>query len=187
VSREEIKINMKKTEWFNRKFPAIDDNGVLPSIIERLAGTPARLEEITGHIDESVLVMIADGKWSTKEEAGHLADLEPLWLGRLEELLSGLKELRAADLTNQQTHNANHNATPVETIQKRFRKSRQLFVARLRHLDDEALSHISLHPRLKTPMRIVDLAYFVAEHDDHHLSRIREILGWDAATISNDQ
>jgi|GEM_PF-4393916 len=37
--------------------------------------------------------------------------------------------------------------------------------------------HTALHPRLKTPMRIVDLAYFVAEHDDHHLSRIRELVG----------
>jgi hypothetical protein len=25
-------------------------------------------------------------------------------------------------------------------------------------------------------MRIIDLANFVAEHDDHHLARIREIL-----------
>jgi hypothetical protein len=25
-------------------------------------------------------------------------------------------------------------------------------------------------------MRIIDLAYFVAEHDDHHLASIREIL-----------
>jgi len=26
------------------------------------------------------------------------------------------------------------------------------------------------HPRLKVRMRLVDLAYFVAEHDDHHLA-----------------
>ena len=27
-------------------------------------------------------------------------------------------------------------------------------------------------PRLGTPMRLVDLAFFVAEHDDHHLAQI---------------
>ena len=32
------------------------------------------------------------------------------------------------------------------------------------------------HPRLKTPMRLVDHLYFVAEHDDHHLSRIWELV-----------
>lgn len=33
----------------------------------------------------------------------------------------------------------------------------------------------SLHPRLNVPMTIVDLAFFDAEHDDHHLVRINEI------------
>lgn len=43
-------------------------------------------------------------------------------------------------------------------------------------LTDEQLTYSALHPRLKTPMRVIDLAYFVAEHDDHHLSRVRELL-----------
>ena len=33
----------------------------------------------------------------------------------------------------------------------------------------------ALHPRLETPMRMMDLFYFVAEHDDHHLARITAI------------
>jgi hypothetical protein len=33
-----------------------------------------------------------------------------------------------------------------------------------------------LHPRLKQPMRLVDHLYFVAEHDDHHLATIREMM-----------
>ena len=36
---------MKKIEWFRRKFGQHNDNGTLPGIVERLAGTPARLEE----------------------------------------------------------------------------------------------------------------------------------------------
>ncbi len=167
---------MKKTEWFNRKFPPIEDNGILPSIIERLIGTPARLEEITRNIDEYKLIAKDGNKWSIKEEAGHLSDLEPLWLGRLEELVNGLPELRVADLTNQRTHTANHNATSLEILLQRFREQRIVFVNRLMHLNDEQLTHSALHPRLRTPMRIIDLAYFVAEHDDHHLASISEIL-----------
>jgi hypothetical protein len=34
----------------------------------------------------------------------------------------------------------------------------------------------SIHPRLKVPMTPVDLAMFDAEHDDHHLLRISEII-----------
>ena len=167
---------MKKTEWFNRKFPPIVDNGILPSIIERLIGTPARLEEITHYIDEYILMSKASEKWSIKEEAGHLSDLEPLWLGRLHELMSGMSELRVADLSNQRTHSANHNATALEILLHKFREQRMLFVNQLMQVKDEQLTHSALHPRLRTPMRIVDLTYFVAEHDDHHLARIREIL-----------
>ena len=33
-------IPMRRTAWFDRKFPPIADNGLLPGILERLAGTP---------------------------------------------------------------------------------------------------------------------------------------------------
>lgn len=168
---------MKKIEWFNRKFALIEDNGILPPIMERLAGTPIRLEEITRYSEESRLTMKEGEKWSIKEEVGHLADLEPLWLGRLEDLINGLPEMRVTDLTNRQTFMASHNATALEILLQRFREQRMLFVIRLKHLTDKQLTYTALHPRLKTPMRIIDLTYFVAEHDDHHLARIREILG----------
>jgi hypothetical protein len=31
------------------------------------------------------------------------------------------------------------------------------------------------HPRLNKQMRIIDIAYFTAEHDDHHFAMISEI------------
>ena len=167
---------MQKTEWFKRKFPVIEDNGILHSIIERLSGTPARIEEIAGILKPDLLKFKLHEKWTIKEEIGHLSDLEPLWLDRLDDLIKRLPELRPADLTNQQTHTANHNATDTKILLGRFRQQRQKFVRRLFKLNDEQLLISSLHPRLKTPMRIVDLAYFVAEHDDHHLASIRGII-----------
>ncbi|MDB5132749.1 MAG: hypothetical protein JWR02_2498 [Mucilaginibacter sp.] len=166
---------MQKTEWFNRKFPPIEDNSILPSIIERLGGTPGRTDEIAARLNDAVLTVKPNEKWSVKEEIGHLSDMEPLWLARLNDLVNGLPELTVADLTNQRTNTANHNATETKALLHQFRKQRELLVARLRHLTDDQLLNSSLHPRLKTPMRIVDLAYFVAEHDDHHLASIREI------------
>lgn len=167
---------MKRTEWFNRTFPVIEDNGILPSVIERLCGTPARMEEIISHISPNLLVVKPGGKWSIKEEAGHLSDMEPLWLGRLEDLINGATELRVADLTNRRTHEANHNETPAIQLLQQFRDQRQQLVNRLRSLEDAQLERSALHPRLKTPMRIIDLAWFVAEHDDHHIAGIRQVL-----------
>jgi hypothetical protein len=144
---------MKKTEWFKRDFPSIEDNGILPSIIERLSGTPARIDEIVSNLSPALVVLKPLNKWSIQEEIGHLSDLEPLWFGT-----------------------ANHNATEIRVLLQLLRKQRQLFVDRLINLNDNQLSNVALHPRLKTPMRVIDLANFVAEHDDHHLANIREIL-----------
>ena len=167
---------MKKTEWFNRKFPVIEDNGILPSIIERLSGTPARAEEMISNTDAAILTWKPGGKWSIKEEIGHLADLEPLWFARIGDLVNCEAELKPADLTNRKTHQANHNETDINILLQDFRQQRKQFVGKLLSLNDKQLLNSSLHPRLKTPMRIIDLAYFVAEHDDHHLAGVREIL-----------
>ena len=34
----------------------------------------------------------------------------------------------------------------------------------------------ALHPRLKQPMRLMDLFLFVADHDDHHLAKISALI-----------
>jgi nitronate monooxygenase len=42
----------------------------------------------------------------------------------------------------------------------------------------------ALHPRLRVAMNVVDLAYFVSEHDDYHLARITELLREAAGELS---
>jgi uncharacterized damage-inducible protein DinB len=163
---------MKKTEWFKRKFGQQEENGTLPGIIERLSGTPVRLEEKIGNIDPQRLESKLEGKWSIKEEIGHLLDLESLWNGRINDFKSGKKELRSADLSNQKTHEANHNSRSVGDLMADFRNERKKLVENLEKMNEQDLKKTSLHPRLKTPMKVIDLAYFVAEHDDHHLAQI---------------
>jgi hypothetical protein len=49
-------------------------------------------------------------------------------------------------------------------------------VERLEGIEPAYLSRTAVHPRLGQPMRIVDMAWFVAEHDDHHLARMTELV-----------
>ncbi len=74
---------------------------------------------------------------------------------------------------------ANHNARSVAALLRDFRKSRAELVRQLEAFPDSMSGHAALHPRLKMPMNVVDLAYFVAEHDDYHLTRISELLRSD--------
>jgi hypothetical protein len=115
-------------------------------------------------------------KWSIQEQAGHLLDLEPLGMGRLDDFEAGRETLRAADMDNRKTHEANHNANTIANILAAFRQERMAFVKRLDGYDEAFVQRTAWHPRLKVDMRVLDLAFFIAEHDDHHLARISELI-----------
>ena len=78
--------------------------------------------------------------------------------------------MRAADLGNSLTNDANHNSRLWQDLLERFESLRNITIHRLQNLKEEDTVKTSLHPRLKTPMRAQDLFTFVAEHDDHHLA-----------------
>jgi uncharacterized damage-inducible protein DinB len=167
---------MKKVKWFERSFNFSTDQNIFPSIIERLRGTPARLDERFKSIPTAILEIKPDNTWSIKENLGHLTDLEPLWQGRLEDIINGETELRPTDLTNQKTDLADHNAKSLDMLLHDFRQIRAQTVVMFEGLEEETIFKSALHPRLKTPMRTMDLFLFVAEHDDHHLARITELM-----------
>lgn len=161
--------------WFERKFDFSFPIELHPNLCARLRGTPARLEEIL-QIPRELLVRKQGEKWSIQEHAGHLMDLESLWMARVEDYMADKTELTVADLSNRKTHEAGHNDRPVAGILAEFRKARLLLVLRVEQLDSELFGGTRLHPRLKQPMRLVDHLYFVAEHDDHHLARMWELI-----------
>jgi uncharacterized damage-inducible protein DinB len=156
--------------WFERKFDYSTTQNIMPSIIERLDGTSVRVRQKIERTDPSIVTLQTDGKWSVLEQIGHLGDLEPLWSGRLDDILNGENIMRAADLENSLTNDANHNSRSWQDLFERFESLRNITIHRLQNLKEEDTFKTSLHPRLKTPMRAQDLFTFVAEHDDHHLA-----------------
>ncbi len=166
---------MKKTNWFDRSFPPQNDTGVFPCILERLGGTAARLTEKIASIP-SDLTIVAHGKWSIKKEIGHLIDLEPLWLARTLQIIDNQKDLKITDLANTKTHETNHDARDFQDLIQEFRQHRRALMHVLHDVTETDLDKAAVHPRLGTPMKIIDLAYFVAEHDDHHLAQITTLM-----------
>ena len=163
--------------WFERSFDFTLPVARFPSLIERLRGTPARLEERTHALPAAVLSARQEDRWSVQENIGHLVDLEPLWLRRAKQIFANETELAPSDLANRRTHEANHNARRLDDLLAEFRDLRAQFVALLLTADRAALERTALHPRLRTPMRLIDLVLFVADHDDHHLAAISELCG----------
>ena len=161
--------------WFDRKFELGLRSDVAPELLERLRRTPDRLAEAVRGLSREVLTRKPDNKWSIQENAGHLLDLEPLWEQRLDDYDAAATELHPADLENRKTHTANHNDRPIAEILSEFTAVRGRIVNRLGQMSGVELARTALHPRLKQPMSVVDLCFFVAEHDDHHLRTIEEL------------
>ena len=164
-----------RIKWTERKFDFSFPTGIYPEMIERLRGTPARLEEHCRSVPADVLTFRDEGRWSMQENAGHLLDLESLVDQRVGEYLANARVLHAADMSNRKTYEAAHNDVPVETILNAFRSARTAIVERLEGLAAEVFGRMALHPRLNVEMRLVDMLFFQAEHDDYHLTRINEL------------
>lgn len=163
--------------WFDRKFEFTFPLEQYPNVCIRLRGAPARLEEMVRGISRDRLVRRpAADKWSPQEHGGHLFDLEELWASRVADFLTPGDTLTKADLTNRRTHEANHNAKKIDAIAADFRQARMSLVDRLDRLNQDHFGGSKRHPRLQQPMRLVDHLFFVAEHDDHHLARIWELI-----------
>ena len=164
-----------RTEWIKRQFAFELPLGMYGNVVERVRGTPARLEDLARGLSVDALTRRDGDKWSIQEQAGHLLDTEELGLQRLDDYEAGRDTLIAADMTNRKTHEANHNADSIESILARFRRERMEFVRRLDAYDEAIVQRQALHPRLNQRIRVIDLVFFIAEHDDHHLARISEL------------
>ena len=165
----------QKILWFDRQFNFDHLKGTFPSIYERLAGLMVRLEHKLASIPEAQLSVKFNQKWSIKEHIGHLLDLEDLWIARMNDFLTEAELLTEADLENTKTHEAHHNSTELAELLAALHSKRNRLLVTCRQLESLAESRTALHPRLLQPMRVIDLAYFVAEHDDHHMAAISEI------------
>ncbi len=162
--------------WIERTFTFDFPPMKWPDLLERVRGTPARIEDRIKGLDPSILAK-SDGKgWSMQQNIGHLIDLGYLPMQRIEEILAGKETLVGADMANRATNEANHNERDIKELLAEFRTEREALVAKFESLDESDWGKSALHPRIKQPMRIVDIAYFDSEHDDYHLARIGQLV-----------
>jgi hypothetical protein len=162
---------MKQLPWFERnlKFglPAV----MLPYYLERLDGTFVRIQKKVAGIPDAILSNRLDNKWSVKQNIGHLAEVDQIANRRIDEMSAGKEVMSPAVFEPQ-----DYNPWPVEKVLEFFQKNRNENIRKYKSLSENDLKKSSLHPRLKLQMTPVDLAWFDAEHDDHHLVRMQEIL-----------
>jgi len=114
---------LPRRKWFGRKFVLRRPVEQFLETLERVRGAPPRVEDRVAAISPLVLVRRPAGGWSVHEHVGHLLDLEPLWSGRLDDLLRGGRSLEAADLLNRKTEPVKSDTPGFSDAEFSFRHS----------------------------------------------------------------
>jgi hypothetical protein len=157
--------------WFERKLKFGYSKELLPFFLERLEGTIVRIQSKVKHLEDKILSEKINGKWSIKQNIGHLAEVDEIANKRLDEMVKGISPMSPAVFEPQ-----DYNPWPIEKVVELFKTNRLKNLKKYQSLAEGDLLKSSLHPRLNVQMTPVDLAWFDAEHDDHHLVKINEII-----------
>jgi len=163
---------MKSIPWFEREFKFGQPPGMLPFFLERLSFTALRMEHKVRSVPDEILSRQLNNKWSVKQHIGHLAEVDEVALKRIHEMVSQVPTLSPAVFEPR----GDYNSMPVHEVIEIFQTNRLENLSLYNNLSEVDLQKTSVHPRLKVRMNPVDLAMFDAEHDDHHLVKIREII-----------
>ena len=162
---------MKSLPWFERNLKFGLPAEMLPYYLERLSGTFIRMEAKVKAVPDEILSTRLNDKWSVKQNIGHLAEVDAIANKRIDEMIA-CKEVMSPAVFEPQ----DYNPWPISKVLDYFRTARAKNILKYKSLSEEYLLKSSLHPRLKVQMTPIDLAWFDAEHDDHHLVRINEII-----------
>jgi len=157
--------------WFERNLEFGKPAEMLPFYLERLEGTIARIQAKVKGLDDNMLSEKFNNKWSVKQQIGHLAEVDEVANKRLDEMVAGISPMSPAVFEPE-----DYNPWPINKVLSHFIESRQKNIRKYNTLTQADLLKASLHPRLNVQMTPVDLAWFDAERDDHHLVKINEIL-----------
>lgn len=163
--------------WFDRQFDSNTGSEYFNEFLQQLDHFPAVLNKLLKSCPIEVSTRKMGDKWSVNENIGHLILLEDLWRIRFRDIKEGKPDMSPADLNNTATDESSFNNMLFEELIKNLVSERHKTIAMLQKMSEEDFLKTSMHPRLHQPMNIIDLMYFVAEHDLHHLYTIQSIIG----------
>ena len=156
--------------WTERKFEFNLPVGVFPVIVERLRGAPIRSQAMLRNATNQSLNQKSGEKWSVIEQLNHLCNCEEIWLGRVEDILA------RKEIFERRTLKTELQSKDSEILLRNFSNARNKLINLVEKMDEPTASLTINHPRLLRPIRLMDSLFSTAEHDDHHLAKIRELI-----------
>ena len=148
----------------------------IPSLLERLAATPDRVEVLVRDSDDMVLDADAEGEWSARTVLAHLRDDEFMVMRlRLERMLVEHEPELAPFDEKAWAASRNTGRDSCDELLSDFRTQREASVAIVKTLTTDDWRRIGLQPEYGS----FDIHWWLEhclDHDNNHLNQIESAL-----------
>lgn len=155
--------------YFDHYISLVPEAEVLPVLAAQ--GDEVR-RALAGVKEKDAGFRYAEGKWSIREVAGHLADTERVMAYRALSFARGEQAPLPPFDENEYVRQANFDAVPLAELVEEFRAVRAGNLGLFRHLSAEAWRRRGVASG--KPILVRSLAYIMAGHVRHHLGVLRD-------------
>jgi len=155
--------------FYARYIDPLPDAPILDVLERQVAETAALLESIG---EANAAYRYAPGKWSVKEVAGHVADVERIFCVRALRFARGDATPLPGFEQNAYVANAGFDRQPLARLVDALRTARASALALFRSLDDDALRRRGTAASGEFCVRAI--AWIIAGHQAHHVRVLEE-------------
>jgi uncharacterized damage-inducible protein DinB len=142
------------------------------SVVCRLKTQHQALPEIIRRLDEAKLSQQPEsGKWSIKDNIAHLVSYQPVFLGRMSQILKGDNPAFSAYRADDEPDFVKAQSLPLTALLDQLAGNRRQILELITNLPDDQLSLKGTHPKYGT-LNIVEWTEFFLLHEAHHLFAI---------------
>jgi uncharacterized damage-inducible protein DinB len=139
------------------------------SLVCRLKTQHLAVAEIIKNLDEQRLTQQPEpGKWSIKDNIAHLVSYQPVFIGRVHQMLKGDKPIFSAYRADDEGDFIEARGWPLEDLLSKLNGNRRQILELITNLPDDQLLLKGIHPKYGT-LTITEWAEFFLLHEAHHL------------------
>lgn len=140
-----------------------------PALVCRLKTQHLAAAEIVKHIDEQRLNNQPEpGKWSIKDNIAHLVSYQPVFIGRVHQMLKGGTPTFSAYRADDEADFTEARGLSLNDMLSKLNGNRRQILELITNLPDDQLSLKGTHPKYGTLM-ITEWTEFFLLHEAHHL------------------
>ena len=142
------------------------------SLVCRLKTQHLAVAEIVKHIDEQRLNHRPEpGKWSIKDNIAHLVSYQPVFIGRLHQMLKGDTPVFKAYRADDEADFVQARGWSLEDLLSKLNGNRRQILELITNLPDNQLSLKGTHLKYGT-LTLTEWTEFFLLHEAHHLFTI---------------